>query len=308
MKGAKRYWYKSIWVVLFFTMGILFAFCGKDPVFEQGDYIYENNDFTKVENVNGFIIHWADDIEISEERKSVILNLIANLVRVEGGTFMMGAQHNDAQGDNYDPEAADNESPVHEVALRDYSIGKYEVSQQEWHAVMGYDLDWPEQYGVGERRPAYNVSRTDALQFVTKLSAMTGLAFGLPSEAQWEFAARGGNQSQQYRFSGSNHVDEVAWHHDNSDAMLHPVGEKQPNELGLYDMSGNLWEWCLDAYGPYSETPQANPVSYDGDKFVLRGGAWAYLSAYCRTTCRDGYDGDAVSVSVGFRVVMERLQ
>ena len=109
---------KLTYFALLFVFGIFAAIsCGKDPVFEQGDYIYENDDFTKVDNLNGIIIHWADDVEISEEQKTVIRNLVANLVRVEGGTFQMGAQNNDAQGDNYDPEAADNESPVHEVTL-----------------------------------------------------------------------------------------------------------------------------------------------------------------------------------------------
>ena len=296
---------KLTYFALLFVFGIFAAIsCGKDPVFEQGDYIYENDDFTKVDNINGIIIHWADDVEISEEQKTVIRNLVANLVRVEGGTFQMGAQNNDAQGVNYDPEAADNESPVHEVTLSSYYIGKYEVTQQEWHAVMGYDLDWPEQYGVGERRPAYNLSRADALQFVAKLSAMTRLPFRLPTEAQWEFAARGGNNTRHYRFSGSSSVDDVAWHKGNSQSMVHSVGEKQPNELELFDMSGNVWEWCLDAYGPYSGMSQTNPVSYEGDKFVLRGGAWTYIPNYCRVTCRDAYNGEAISVSNGIRVVV----
>lgn len=288
-----------------FVLGIFVAVsCGKDPVFEQGDYIYESDDFTKVENINGVIIHWAEDMEIREEQKNVIRNLVANLVRVEGGTFQMGAQNTDALGDNYDAEAQDDEAPVHEVTLGGYYIGKYEITQREWRAVMGYDLDWPEQYGVGERMPAYNVSRADALQFVAKLSAMTGLAFGLPSEAQWEFAARGGNNTRHYRFSGSSSVDDVAWHKGNSQSIVHPVGEKQPNELGLYDMSGNLWEWCRDTYGPYPTTTQTDPLVESGSRYVLRGGAWTYLPSYCRVTCRDAYNGEAKSVSNGVRVVV----
>jgi formylglycine-generating enzyme required for sulfatase activity len=287
----------SLWGSLLFV-----ASCGKDPAYVQGDYIYENDDFTRVDIVNGFIIHWADDVEITEEQKTVILNLIANLVRVEGGTFMMGAQHSNTEGAHYDPEAADNESPVHQVTLSDYYIGKYEVTQREWYAVMGYDLDWPEQYGKGDSIPVYNVSRTDALRFLEKLSALTRLSFQLPSEAQWEYAARGGSYSQHYHYSGSDDVDDVAWHNGNAGGILHSVGEKQPNELGLYDMSGNVWEWCLDTYGPYSSLALENPVSMSGDLFVLRGGSWAYLPGYSRVTCRDSYDGNASSVSVGFRV------
>ena len=284
---------------------MLIVSCGKDPVFEQGDYIYEYNDFTKVDNINGVLIHWADTMDISDEQKEVVRNLVANMVLLEGGTFRMGAQSGQPQGDNFDPEAEDDESPVHEVIMKDFYIGKFEVTQREWRTIMGYDLEWSEQYGKGDDFPAYNISRTAALQFLEKLSAMTRLPFRLPTEAQWEFAARGGSCSQHYRFSGSNQVDEVAWHHGNSDGVLHPVGGKLSNELGLHDMSGNLWEWCRDSYGPYSAIPQTDPVTESGSLFVLRGGAWTYLPAYCRTTCRDSYNGDDASVSVGFRVAME---
>ena len=304
MPIVAKYWFKFI-LSAFLLGNVLFVCsCGKDPTFVQGDYIYENNDFTHVDNVNGIIIHWADDVEISDEQRTVILNLIANLVPIDGGTFTMGAQNTNAQGNHYDPEAQDDENPVHVVTLSDYYIGKFEVTQREWRMVMGYDLDWPETYGNGDDFPVYNVSRTDALHFMEKLSVLTRLSFQLPSEAQWEFAARGGNNSQNYYFSGSNIVDDVAWHKGNSDGMLHPVGGKQHNELGLHDMSGNLWEWCLDTYGPYPSMPQENPVSMYGNLFVLRGGSWTYLPSYCRVTCRDSYNGDDSSVSVGFRVCL----
>lgn len=291
-------------VVFLVIFGLASISCGKDPIFEQGDYIYENDDFTKVDNINGIIIHWANDMDISGEQKTVIRNLVANLVRVEGGTFLMGAQRTDSQADNYDAEAQDNESPVHEVTLGDYCIGKFEVSQREWRTIMGYELDWLVQYGIGDDFPAYNVSRTEALRFMEKLSAMTRISFRLPTEAQWEYAARGGNKSHHYRYSGSNAVDEVAWHKENANGTLHPVGGRQPNELGLFDMSGNLWEWCLDTYGEYPATPQTNPVANSGNKYVLRGGAWTYLPTYCRVTCRDSYESDGVSISNGFRVTM----
>ena len=307
MEGVKRYWYNSTWVALFFTMGLLFTFCGKDPVFEQGDYLYEHDDFTKMENINGILIHWSDTMELSEEQKTVVRNLVANLVRVEGGTFRMGAQSGMPQGDNYDPEARDNESPVHEVTLSDFYLGRFEVTQREWRTIMGYGLDWSEQYGEGDDFPAYNVSRDEAQRFVERLSAMTRLPFRLPTEAQWEYAARGGNRSLHLRYSGSNDVDEVAWHKENANGSLHPVGGKLPNELGLHDMSGNLWEWCSDTYGQYPSTPQTDPLADSGSLFVLRGGAWTYQPAYCRTTCRDAYDSDAISVAVGFRVAMECL-
>jgi formylglycine-generating enzyme required for sulfatase activity len=281
--------------------------CGKDPVFEQGDYLYEHDDFTKVEDINGILLHWSDTMALSEEQKTVVRNLVANLVNVSGGTYRMGAQNSDPQSDNYDPEARDNENPVHEVTLSDFYLGRFEVTQREWRAIMGDDLDWSEQYGKGDDFPAYNVSRNDALRFLERLSAMTRLPFRLPTEAQWEYAAKGGSHSLHYRFSGSNQVDEVAWHIGNSNGVLHPVGGKLPNELGLCDMSGSLWELCSDTYGPYPSVPQTDPLADSGSQFVLRGGAWAYLPTYCRTTCRDSYDGDAASVSVGFRVTMGRL-
>ena len=305
MKRVKRYWYKNKWVALFFTMGLLLSFCGKDPVFDYGDYLYEHDDFTKVDDINGILIHWTDTMDISDEQKIVVRNLVANLVRVEGGSFQMGAQRTNPQADNYDTEARDDESPVHEVTLSNYYIGKFEISQWEWRTIMGDELDWPEQYGRGDDFPAYNVSRTDALRFMEKLSAMTRLPFRLPTEAQWEFAARGGNRSLHLRYSGSNDVDEVAWHKENANGSLHPVGGKLPNELGLHDMSGNLWEWCSDTYGQYPSTPQTDPLADSGNLFVLRGGAWTYFPTYCRVTCRDSYSGDDASVSVGFRVAME---
>lgn len=304
MEGVKRYWYKSTWVALFFTMGLLFTFCGKDPVFEQGDYLYEHDDFTKMENINGILIHWSDTMELSEEQKTVVRNLVANLVRVEGGSFQMGAQRTNPQADNYDTEARDNENPVHEVTLSNYYIGKFEITQREWRTIMGYGLDWSEQYGEGDDFPAYNVSRDEAQRFVERLSAMTRLPFRLPTEAQWEYAARGGSRSLHFRFSGSSNADDVAWHNENADGMLHRVGGKHPNELGLFDMSGNLWEWCSDAYGTYPATPQTDPIAGSGSLFVLRGGAWTYFPTYCRVTCRDSYSSDDASVSVGFRVAM----
>ena len=286
-------------------MGLLFTFCGKDPVFDYGDYLYEHDDFTKVDDINGILIHWADTMDVSDEQKIVVRNLVANLVSVSGGTFRMGAQNSDPQSDNYDAEARDNENPVHEVTLSNYYIGKFEITQRDWRTIMGDELDWPEQYGRGDDFPAYNVSRTEALRFMEKLSAMTRLPFRLPTEAQWEFAAQGGNRSLHLRYSGSNNVDEVAWHKENANGSLHPVGGKQPNELGLHDMSGNLWEWCSDTYGQYPSTPQTDPLADSGSLFVLRGGSWTYFPTYCRVTCRDSYSGDDASVSVGFRVAME---
>lgn len=300
-------WFNLIMSVFLLGNVLLLGSCRKDPTFDQGYYIYEDDTFTKVDNVNGIIIHWADDIEISEEQKSVICSLVANMVPVYAGSFIMGAQCVDGQGDNYVPEARENESPLHTVRLGDYYIGKYEITQREWSVVMGYDLEWSDQYGKGDRIPAYYVSWEEANAFVEKLSAMTRLEFRLPTEAQWEFAARGGASSLQNLYSGSNHADEVAWYKGNTGDVLHNVGEKRPNELGLYDMSGSLWEWCADSYRPYSANYSQDPCVMSGSPYVLRGGSWTYLPDYCRVTCRDSYGGDASSLSVGFRVSLTTI-
>lgn len=281
----------------------LISSCTKDPVFEQGDYLYQYEDFKKVDYVNGIVINWSDDMEISEEQKSVIKDLFANLVYVKGGTFTMGAQNTDPNGIQYDADAQADESPVHEVSLSDYYIGKFEITQREWRAVMGYDLNWSEMYGKGDRIPAYNVTMSDAIYFLNKLSLMTRLSFQLPTEAQWEFAARGGNSTQHFRYSGGNDANAVAWHKNNAGHKLHNVGEKQANELGLHDMSGSLWEWCRDHYGTYPSGSQHNPCNTSGDTYVLRGGSWTYLPSFCRVTCRDKYP-DNRSVANGFRVVL----
>ena len=158
------------------------------------------------------------------------------MVFVKGGTFMMGATPE--QGS----DAGDGEKPVHSVTVSDFYIGKYEVTQAQWKAVMGKN---PSHY-KGENRPVERVSWYDIQKFIEKLNAKTGKRYRLPTEAEWEYAARGGNQSKGYKYSGSNDIGSVAWYTNNSGDRTHPVGQKQPNELGLYDMTGNVWEWCSD--------------------------------------------------------------
>ena len=279
--------------------------CNKNPNFHKGEYLFENNDFTPCEKVGDLIIIWPEDKDVNEQQKVIIRKLVNNMVKVEGGTFMMGAQNNDPQEPQYDANAMENESPVHQVTLSDYYINKYEVTQEEWETLMGYDMGWQNIYGKGNNIPAYNISYNEAQQFVQLLSKLTRMEFCLPTEAQWEFAARGGKKSQFYHFSGSNDVNAVAWHKNNTDNILHNVGEKQANELGLYDMSGNLWEWCFDSYYEYPTEPSSDPWPQWGEPYVLRGGSWTYLPAYCRVTARDSYSGDAQSVSNGFRVALK---
>jgi len=171
------------------------------------------------------------------ERDRIIQNLIANMVYVEGGTFSMGATPEQQNG-----SYRSNCKSTHCVTLSSFEIGKYEVTQAEWQAVMGSN---PSEH-KGKNLPVERVDWYDCQKFIRKLNAITGRHFRLPSEAEWEYAARGGNRSHGYRYAGSNNLSEVAWYYDNSNGMTHPVGTKKPNELGLYDMCGNVEEWCQD--------------------------------------------------------------
>ena len=209
-----------------------------------------------------------------------------NMVWVDGGTFRMGATSE--QGSDAD---SDREYPVHSVTLSGYYIGKTEVTQALWKAVMGSNPS----YWKGDNLPVESVSWDDCHEFIRKLNALTGQNFRLPTEAEWEFACRGGNNSRGYKYSGSNYIDNVAWYSGNSGDKTHPVATKLPNELGIYDMSGNVWEWCSDWYGKYSSGAQTNPKGpYDGSSRVERGGSWIISAGYCRSS-------DRLSISPGNR-------
>ena len=195
------------------------------------------------------------------------------MVYVSGGTFTMGAT-SEQGGD-----AWDDEKPAHSVTLSGYYIGKYEVTQKLWKAVMGSNLS----NFKGDNLPVENVSWNDVQEFLRKLNAMTGKNYRLPTEAEWEYAARGGKNSSGYKYSGSNSIGNVAWFDGNSGSRTHAVGTKSPNELGIYDMSGNVWEWCQDWYGSYSSSSQRNPHgSNSGSDRVDRGGSWGSDTRNCR--------------------------
>ena len=226
----------------------------------------------------------------------VIQNLIANMVYVEGGTFTMGATSE--QGS----DAYNDENPTHQVTLSSFSIGKYEVTQAEWQAVMGNN---PSHFTGDSRRPVESVNWNDCQEFVRKLNAMTGKRFRLPTEAEWEFAARGGNRSCGYKYAGSNTLGNVAWYDNNSYSKTHPVGTKSPNELGLYDMSGNVREWCQDWYGSYSSNPQYNPIGpASGSYRVFRGGSWYNLARSCRVSYRDDLTPSITGSLLGLRLAL----
>ena len=227
------------------------------------------------------------------QKDSIIQNLMANMVYVEGGTFVMGAT--DEQGS----DAYDREKPTHQVTLSSFSINKYEVTQEEWQIVMGNNPSWFK----GAKRPVEKVSWEECQEFIRKLNAMTGCRFRLPTEAEWEYAARGGNKSHGYKYAGSNDLKSVGWYDFNCRNETHKVGSKQPNELGLYDMSGNVWEWCQDWYEEYSPSSQTNPSgsSYSGVR-VFRGGSWINKSRNCRVSERRKYYPDGLGGLLGFRL------
>ena len=217
------------------------------------------------------------------------------MIAVKGGTFTMGCTSE--QGGN----CYNSEKPTHSVTLSDYYIGKFEVTQELWQAVMGSNPS----YFKGNNLPVEKVSWNDVQEFITKLNQKTGANFRLPTEAEWEYAARGGNKSREYKYSGSNNIGYVAWYTDNSGSKTHQVGTKPPNELGIYDMSGNVCEWCQDWYGNYSSGSQTNPTGpSSGSHRVLRGGSWRSSAGRCRVSDRNAsnpVNGDGI---IGFRLVL----
>ena len=220
-----------------------------------------------------------------------------NMVRVEGGKFMMGSENS---------EAKDKEKPVHQVTLSTYSIGETEVTQALWLAVMGqrpkHQIGSWGIYGKGGNFPAYYVDWEDCQKFIEKLNEKTGKKFRLPTEAEWEYAARGGNKSRGYKYAGSNIDSDVAWY---SCGKTQIVKTKKANELGLYDMSGNVYEWCQDWYGNYDGNSQTNPKGpSNGTKRVIRGGGWLDDGETCRITNRYGELSDYPNGTFGFRLAL----
>ena len=246
---------------------------------------------------NGFLIRPVYD-EVPDPCLVVKVNdtLSINLMCVEGGTFMMGSDAPDAQAD---------ERPVHEVTLSDYYIGQTEVTQHLWKAVMGSGNN--PSATKGNNLPVTDITWDETQQFVERLSELTGLRFRLPTEAEWEYAARGGQRSKGYTYAGSNDIDQVGWYNGNSGNKTHAVGQKQPNELGIYDMTGNVWEYCSDWHTPYAAQAQTNPTgAATGDKHVLRGGCYHYDPKNCTNTNRHSYyTPDKGGASTGLRIVLE---
>ncbi len=232
----------------------------------------------------------------SINKGSVLKKLFRNLVFVQGGTFAMGATKE--QGEL----PLSDEKPMHYVTLTSFYIGKYEVTQEEWIAIMGNN---PSHF-KGNKRPVENVSWIKCQEFIKKLNSLTGKHFRLPTEAEWEYAARGGNKSRHTRLSGGILPYEVAWNKYNSEGTTHNVGEKTPNELGIYDMSGNVWEWCNDWWGSYSKDNQYGPKGpYSGSNRIFRGGGYDRPDEDCRVSRRSFFPPKYYSENLGFRLVMD---
>ena len=218
------------------------------------------------------------------------------MVFVEGGTFLMGATPDQVN------EAFSVEKPAHEVTVDDFYIGETEVTQKLWKEVMGIDPS----YDKGFNKPVEQVSWDDCQVFVRKLNRLTGKTFRLPTEAEWEYATRGGKKSLGYKFSGSIYLDDVAWWSDNSDGTTHAIKQKRPNELGIYDMAGNVSEWCQDYFDFYNSSPQRNPTGLaNGELCVVRGGSYCTDEKNSRVSCRGFLKPSIRHKCIGLRLAMK---
>lgn len=266
---------------------------------------------------------WTNATQAQEDQTFTVNGVSFTMKYVEGGTFQMGAQNTNSKGQNFDKDAFKDESPVHSVTLSNYYIGETEVTQDLWVSLMESNPSKKK----GNNFPVEQVSWNDVQEFVFKLNELTGLNFRLPTEAEWEYAARGGNKSKGYKYAGCNAIREdtddntVFWavYEDNSLKLgernsknernlgygPQRVKSKRPNELGLYDMSGNVWEWCQDWFGNYDKGAQTDPTGpAKGQKRVFRGGSWGNGAAGCRVAFRNGYAPNNRSDFGGFRLVL----
>ena len=273
-----------------------------DSNLNTGTYTYQVS--TVYDNVESPKSNSVQTSITSNDQTFTVNGVSFTMKQVEGGTFWMGAQSTNPNGQNYDSEAYSGESPVHSVTVSTFYMGETEVTQELWQAVMGSNPS----YFSGTNKPVERVSWNMIVnEFIPALNALTGRNFRLPTEAEWEYAARGGNQGHGYKYAGSNTIGNVAWYSGNSNSQTHPVATKSPNELGLYDMSGNVYEWCSDWYGGYSSGSQSNPQGpSSGSSRVLRGGSWGHNARYCRVSIRDGNSPGSTNISFGFRLVLSQ--
>ncbi|MBP5477135.1 MAG: formylglycine-generating enzyme family protein [Paludibacteraceae bacterium] len=244
---------------------------------------------------------------VGQDFTETLWGINMKMIWVEGGEFLMGCTSEQSDCD-------DDEKNIRRVTVDGFYIGMLEVTQSQWEKVVGTSVyqqknkanpDWPMR-GVGSDYPMYYVSWDEAMEFCRLLSNKTGRTYTLPTEAQWEYAARGGNCADGTKYAGSNMVDAVAWHWGNSDESTHPCGIRRANALGIYDMLGNVWEWCKDWYSsPYASYDTNNPTGpSSGSDRVIRGGSWYAFPGYCRVAQRTGYSPSSCCDDIGFRVVV----
>ncbi len=216
---------------------------------------------------------------------------IGKFVKVNPGTFGMGAA-----------DGADNEKPVHSVTItKPYYLGAYELTQEAWESVMGSNPS----VDKGDNFPVNNITYNQILSFLSTVKEAQGSEYRLPTEAEWEYAARGSDKSSGSKFSGSNDINEVAWYDGNEGVLPHSVGTKSPNEIGLYDMSGNILELCSDKLGSYTSTSQVDPVGKTGSTYVVRGGKFDSPDKECSVTYRIGVNATDKFYNMGCRLVLE---
>ena len=255
-----------------------------------------NNTLDSYKKSEESILKPFDSTLTTSEQREILQNFCNEMIYVKGGQFSMGAASK--RDDKYD----NDEKPFHKVMLSDFKMSRTEVTQELWEAVMGSN---PSHF-KGKKLPVENVSWNDCQEFIKKLNQLTGLSFRLPTEAEWEFAARGGRKSDDYIFSGRDDITNVAWYIETTrDLGTKPVATKSPNELGFYDMSGNVWEWCSDWYGQYSSLPEVNPEGLSTGEFrVCRGGSWNNYVGSCRVSNRSYNNPEIGSNNLGFRLAI----
>ena len=284
--------------ILLGTTIAFFASSCKEKTYEDDLFMIHNpnESFTKPDTAR----------DPSLEVKTITVNGVSfNMIKVEAGTFTMGATAEQI-------ETGDNEKPTHQVTLtRDYYMGETEVTQALWYAVMGQKpthdgYQWSSSLGLGDNYPAYYISWNDCQEFITKLNQLTGLTFRMPTEAEWEYAARGGHKKPiQTLYSGSNTFGDIAWYSGHESTFFHEVAGRAANALGLYDMSGNVMEWCYDGYSQYSSEAQTDPIVSIGSTRILRGGySHEYGLMPYRVACRDHLDPWYTQYNCGLRLAL----
>ena len=267
-------------------------------------------DAYRVENLRNYDVEQRiEDCKTIKDKTFSVNGVSFKMIFVQGGTFQIGSYSGD-----------EDEKPVHSVTVSDFYIGEFEVTQALWWEVMGSNIyhqrdkantSWP-MFGVGANYPMYYVSHSEAEEFCGRLNQRLrnqlpdGYSFALPTEAEWEYAARGGNKTNAYTYAGGNYLSDVGWNEDNSSGSTHAVGTKKANELGLYDMSGNVYEWCADWYGSYGSSSQTDPKGpYSGSGRVLRGGGWRHGATDCRVANRNVCIQSG-RTDIGFRLALVR--